>query len=302
MRFRHLFLLPPLALAAFATSFGGCNQEQEVDNLCLFLKDENSCYQEFLTTIGTQCTMESNIPDYAGDFSSPYMLDSCAFSGASPPDGVVTQVTFDPPIDMAKLSSYEGGIATLLINGTQCGIIEFDRESKVSVALDVYPILPDPDVPCETSGTQFCGSSFSNIPVVAEPPAQSSTLMKTTCPDGTSFTFDRLQVEQQCADQAGLLPKAKLVVMPNGVDLPGKLTLSIKYSPDVTRTYVQCNIPAQPPPCANGIKDGLETDVDCGGGSCETKCELDSSCINNADCNSGICKVVSGIKKCASMP
>lgn len=298
MRFRHLFLLPPLALALFATSFGGCNQEQEVDNLCLFLKDTGSCYQEFLTTIGTQCTMEAPDPTYAGDFSSPYMLDSCAYSGSTPPDGVVTQVTFDPPIDMSKLSSYTGGIATLSINGTQCGIIEFDDNDKVSVALDVYPILPDPDVACETSGTQFCGSSFSNIPIIPENPNASSTQMKTTCPDGTTFTFERFQVDQQCPDQAGLLPKAKLIIMPNGVDKPGTLTLSIKYSTDVTRTYVKCNIPAQPPPCANGIKDGLETDVDCGGGSCVAKCDNDSACLKNEDCNSLKCLVVDGIKKC----
>lgn len=294
MRFRHLFLLSPLALAVVATSFGGCNQEEEVDNLCLFLKDQDSCYQEFLKTIGTQCTMESIV----GDFSSPYMLDSCAFSGASPPDGVVTQVTFEPPIEMAKLSSYTGGIATLSINGTQCGVIEFDREDKVSVALDVYPVLPDPDVPCETSGAQFCGSSYSNIPLVDETPTQSQTLMKTTCPDGTSFTFDRIQVDQQCADQAGFLPKAKLIVMPNGVDLAGKLTLAIQYTTDIKRTYVQCNIPPQPPPCENGIKDGLETDVDCGGGSCATKCENDKSCLNNSDCASDNCQVVAGIRKC----
>jgi hypothetical protein len=299
MRFRHLFLLPPLALAAFATSFGGCNQEQEVDNLCLFLKDQDSCYQEFLTTIGTQCTMESTDPNYAGDFSSPYTLDSCAFSGATPPAGVVTQVTFDPPIEMAKLSAYTGGIATLSIDGTQCGIIEFDESDKVSVALDVYPILSDPDAPCETSGVQFCGSSFSNKPLSGDDaPTASTTLMKTTCPDGTSFTFDRRQVEQQCVDQAGLLPKAKLVVMPNGVEKPGMLTLSIKYSPDITRTYVKCNIPAQPPPCANGIKDGLETDVDCGGGSCVAKCPTGSSCLNDSDCATTKCVVVSGIKKC----
>lgn len=298
MRFRHLFLLPPLALALFATSFGGCNQEEEVDNLCLFLKDTKSCYQEFLTTIGTQCTMETADPNYAGDFSSPYMLDSCAYSGNTPPDGVVTQVTFDPPIDMTKLSSYTGGIATLSINGTQCGTIEFDENDKVAVALDVYPILPDPDVPCETSGTQFCGSSYSNAPFIPENPNQSTTLMKTTCPDGTTFTFDRLQVEQQCPDQAGLVPKAKLVIMPNGVEKAGSLTLSVKYSTDVTRTYVKCNIPPQPLPCANGIKDGLETDVDCGGGSCVAKCALDSTCLKNEDCVSMNCQVVDGIKKC----
>jgi hypothetical protein len=292
MQFRHLFLLPALALAVVSTAFGGCNQEEELDNLCLFLKDEESCYRDFLTAISSQCTMGS----IEGDFDDPITLERCTYNGANIPDGVVTQVTFDPPIDMTKLP-YTGGIATLLINGTQCGIIEFGEDNKVSVALDVYPQLTDPEAVCETSGTQFCGSSYSNSPIVSDNPNASSTLMKTTCPDGTSFTFDRFQVEQQCADQAPLLAKPKLVIMPNGVGKSGMVTLSIQYSSDITTTYVQCKIPPQLPPCANGVKDGVETDIDCGGAICATRCGMDQSCISDSDCLTS-CGVVDGIKKC----
>ena len=36
--------------------------------------------------------------------------------------------------------------------------------------------------------------------------------------------------------------------------------------------------------CLDGAKDGDETDVDCGGGTCGLKCELNKFCIINTDC------------------
>ena len=40
--------------------------------------------------------------------------------------------------------------------------------------------------------------------------------------------------------------------------------------------------------CGNGVKDGLETDVDCGGGVCGT-CDNGESCNIGADCTDGSC-------------
>lgn len=296
MRSRLLFLLAPLAVALVPTAFAGCNTDEELDNLCLFLKDDQSCYQSFLTTIGEQCTMTS----VQGTFDSYDSLGKCTVTSANVPPNVATQVDFDPPIELTKLP-YTGGSAKLTINGTQCGIVEFGEDEKVSVALDVYPQLTDPAVACETSGTQFCGSSFSNTPIPPESPEQSDLLMSTKCPDGTSFKFDRRQIEQQCSDQAGLVPKAKLVIVPNGVDKEGSVKLTIQYTPDKTLTYVDCKILPQLPPCANGVKDGVETDIDCGGQQCTTKCELDQACIVGTDCVSGVCGVVLGLKKCKAM-
>lgn len=51
-------------------------------------------------------------------------------------------------------------------------------------------------------------------------------------------------------------------------------------------------------PCANGAKDGAETDVDCGGATCG-KCEVNRICAANSDCRTGncshlFCSLVSG--------
>lgn len=51
--------------------------------------------------------------------------------------------------------------------------------------------------------------------------------------------------------------------------------------------------PASPPPtpgptCSDGIKNGRETDVDCGGPDCPP-CALDQVCIYSGDCRTGNC-------------
>ncbi|APR88461.1 Multiple EGF-like-domain protein 3 precursor [Minicystis rosea] len=42
------------------------------------------------------------------------------------------------------------------------------------------------------------------------------------------------------------------------------------------------------PSCVNGIVDGTESDVDCGGPACPT-CAVSKHCFSNADCSSGAC-------------
>jgi hypothetical protein len=49
--------------------------------------------------------------------------------------------------------------------------------------------------------------------------------------------------------------------------------------------------------CCNGIKDGLETDTDCGGGECP-KCPNGSTCAQNTDCLSGNCAQQGVQKRC----
>ena len=48
------------------------------------------------------------------------------------------------------------------------------------------------------------------------------------------------------------------------------------------------NFTCSPDPCFNGIKDGQESDIDCGG-DCPTSCEIGQSCISRSDCATGVC-------------
>jgi hypothetical protein len=52
----------------------------------------------------------------------------------------------------------------------------------------------------------------------------------------------------------------------------------------------------QAPACNDGVQNGTETDVDCGG-SCGTKCAANQGCNADADCSGGACNMVT--KKCA---
>ena len=49
-----------------------------------------------------------------------------------------------------------------------------------------------------------------------------------------------------------------------------------------------CTTLCKAPACDDGIKSGMETDVDCGGGTCP-KCDLDDACAAPSDCKSGAC-------------
>ncbi len=49
-----------------------------------------------------------------------------------------------------------------------------------------------------------------------------------------------------------------------------------------------CYTPAPPAGCTDGIKNGLETDVDCGGGAC-APCAIGGTCSTADDCTSSAC-------------
>ncbi|XXT15150.1 hypothetical protein WME94_33360 [Sorangium sp. So ce429] len=66
--------------------------------------------------------------------------------------------------------------------------------------------------------------------------------------------------------------------------------------------YFYCEFPPPPPLCFNGVKDGPETDIDCGGTLCAGRCSDGQSCINDRDCGDGLaCGVVSGFRKCKAV-
>lgn len=50
--------------------------------------------------------------------------------------------------------------------------------------------------------------------------------------------------------------------------------------------------------CANGVKDGSETDIDCGGGSCNA-CVLSKACTLDSDCASNDCECGASSGSCA---
>ena len=59
-------------------------------------------------------------------------------------------------------------------------------------------------------------------------------------------------------------------------------------SADTDCTSQVCAVTCQAPTCLDGLQNGDETDVDCGGSSC-APCGTGQLCIVDTDCTSAIC-------------
>ncbi|RZO65433.1 MAG: hypothetical protein EVA89_02210 [Sandaracinaceae bacterium] len=70
------------------------------------------------------------------------------------------------------------------------------------------------------------------------------------------------------------------------------MRLTTSYPPpelsDRSPSYV-FELQERPPACASGLRDGAETDVDCGGPLCPG-CLAGESCVSDGDCFSGLCR------------
>jgi hypothetical protein len=166
-----------------------------------------------------------------------------------------------------------------------------------------------------------------------------------TCPTGESHHFNLDEVDgigvttadggstSQCPALINVVPSASLQIFLGGTDTPGAVSLAITWPPDPTSTtayvpdnnfagaplvansptvYFNCTIPAAAETCADGVKDGFETDTDCGGpqgpteqpcGSCPVRCEVNQQCLCDADCDeaSGLFCIVAagtGMRQC----
>jgi hypothetical protein len=154
------------------------------------------------------------------------------------------------------------------------------------------------------TGQVLCGGTFS-----ATTP-DGRDILDLTCPNNETHHFNRLQISK-CGEYAGVLPHAEIESNPGGVSHSGLVTFRVYYPPpsgplenkqSEVVEYFQCSIPGAPIPCANGVKDLGETDVDCGG-MC-SPCQVGLACVTNKDCASNTCVVdpKNGLKKCADAP
>jgi hypothetical protein len=170
--------------------------------------------------------------------------------------------------------------------------------------------------------------------------APGADLFNVTCPTGESHTFNLNEVDgpatldggtfSACPGLSADVPNASFQVYPGGIDQPGAMSFAIRYPnpcvpPDAgivsneptqnpaNVVYFNCTIPAQPEACVDAVKDGAETDVDCGGpylpskcnkGACPARCMVGQHCLIDCDCQGGLkCTVdpMSGMKACTGM-
>lgn len=311
-------VVPILAVTA-AVSVPGCGEEFE--NICVFLDDSNSCYHKFRTDTSAQC-WPSGESSPSGTFASRETLDVCFLEGGG-------QIVFDPPLDVAAFPPTSVAFKRLDAQAAECGSVTLSGEFSYSVTVQVPCTAEDVDAgakECADAGTDST-SKIGRTITLATP--EGRDILDVSCADGTSHHFNRADIEE-CAKegQDKLQPRAVIEASAGNQPPPdagptmtdnfaGFIKLSIHYpqsgatvenedkekivvnGPDVIE-YFNCRIPPPAPLCSNGQKDGLETDIDCGGTLCEKRCEDGQSCAGVQDCAPGVpCELdSSGFLKC----
>jgi hypothetical protein len=305
---RALALFALAAPPALFSIVQACGSEPLPQDLCSWLADANNCYTRFANDVGTQCGREfvaGNDPLASADgfFQAREELEICIKNEGG-------QVVFDPPLDVAAFPLTSVAFQLLDERANVCGVGTFGGPFTYGIAIS--PVDAE-DAGAATApdggplGDDITGGAFTS-----EQPAGRDVL-NIGCPGGAeSHNFNTL-VTQKCAHLSPLLPQAVLESNP-GVPplldgsgaLPGYVRLRVHYPPlDPAAAnaaprvveYFNCLIPEPPHPCENGIKNGSETDVDCGG-QCPGKCADGLSCLENTDCLSNNCGLNGGIRQC----
>ncbi|WP_437707651.1 hypothetical protein WMF45_27920 [Sorangium sp. So ce448] len=315
---------PILAVTA-AVSMPGCSEEFE--NICAFLDDPDSCYHAFQSETATGCwTPGEKGP--SGSFASRDKLDVCFLDGGG-------QIVFDPALDITAFPPKSIALKRLDALAAECGSITYSGEFSYSVTVKVPCTGADIDAgaeECEDAGADN-NSTIGRTLTLTTPEGRST--LDVSCPGGKSHHFNRVDI-QECANegQDRLQPRAVLETSAGNQPPPqpsldagttdtglyeGSVKLSVHYPPGdsivevvkdgkkikeatkkpVVVEYFNCRIPAPAPLCLNGQKDGLETDIDCGGTVCEKQCDEGQSCARPDDCSTRRCAIDgTGFLKC----
>ena len=303
-RIARIAALTAITATTLGVLGGGCDSPTQFDDFCGWIRDEENCYRDFFIDIGTKCG--STPTNRSGSFLSRGKLDLCVLTEGG-------QVVFDPPISLeTPPPSNTEPIKVKIINpdATLCGEIEFRAQYDFSITIQPDPV-PDGVEVSELGEEYIVGGKFSMTG------GKSSDALSVTCAPNLSvvegaptstetFLFDRLQLAD-CEDVQAIAPQAELEFNAGGIEINGVVRLYITYPPiegevdganPLVLNYYECIIPGELPLCENGVQDGAETDIDCGGGFCADRCEDSQKCISNDDCLSDTCTLQEGLKKC----
>jgi hypothetical protein len=272
-----------------------------------------------------------------GAFASRAMLDTCTLSAGG-------HVTVNPPVDLTMWppSPYANPITYTFtfvnFDGTTCGSVAFASPHGFSLTINPPPNAGTTAMADAAAGALdgTPGNNDAGTPITygtyTQYNAPGRDSFDVTCPGGEShhFTLDEIDVTDpdagECPTLAGTLPSASLQLYLGGIDTPGALSLALTFPPPSPTSesdayppgtlqgqnvvYFNCAIPAALETCMDGVKDGAETDVDCGGpqvpsllycGTCPARCQAMQECICDGDCDEHLmCAVnpMSGMRQC----
>jgi hypothetical protein len=310
-------LLTPVA--AF-TGAQGCSSEPDIENLCTWLVDSSNCAARFSEDIGLQCGAAPSpdpavalgpgnelIQNTTGTFLARDKLDLCVRATGG-------QVKFDPPLDINAFPPAAFGFKIVTQYGGDCGSGSY--AGPLNFSLSVNMVDPaDAAMDPSSTGEFIQGGSYSSAQEAGR------DTFDVACPGGQeTHHFNQLML-QKCEDAgppaADYLPRAILDASAGLAEtpisptetlpgMPGYVRLRVVFPPvnpalggaPTVVEYFNCAIPAPPNPCQDSVKNGTETDIDCGGTVCPGRCLSGQFCATGADCLSGNCVSNSGILMC----
>ena len=144
--------------------------------------------------------------------------------------------------------------------------------------------------PCTGTGTT-CGGSCKGTPTACTYTA-TTTKCNSSCKSTTTETDFYCSGAGACSATGTDVPCTGGYACSNNLCLSSCSSSAQCQTPPYVCKSSACTL------CGNGMKDGGETDVDCGGASCATKCAPNKTCTTGTDCVTGSC--VSGLCTLAS--
>ena len=288
----------------------GCGDASLPEDMCSWIADDNNCLQRFATDLGERCggpfdATSDAVGSATGNFATRDKLDICAKTAGG-------QVVFDPPLDLAMFPLMSASFKLLDEQALSCGSASFTRTASSATVTGTFSYSMTIE-PAESSdpADPITGGTFS-IAVAGD----AKNTYDVVCPgEVEKYHFNTLILDK-CPSLLPFQPKAILETSPGIPETSsspakaGYVRFRVEYPPqDVEATtaspkvveYFNCAIPAPPPPCEDGLKNGTETAIDCGGSSCAAKgfrCGTGQACVSPGDCASGKCNVLNGKKQC----
>ncbi len=123
-------------------------------------------------------------------------------------------------------------------------------------------------VECINGNTGNCG--------VSDPVCLDGHCSPLACNDGLQ---DNGESDKDCGGSCAHCDDGKYC------ELPGDCVSGVCMKPS-GENKLKCTVPS----CSDGVKNGQETDTDCGGPDCQGKCPVNGACHVGSDCSSGVCQ------------
>lgn len=308
-----LFLLA--VPAAMVCALPACGDEPLPQDLCNWLKDSNNCYARFSNDVSTMCGYDyvagnDPVASATGYFSDRADLSICIKDDPTRPN-IAGQIVFDPPLDVTMFPLESVGFIALDWQQNECGTVAMTNEQTYSITVNEVLLaeateaqtpngnpLDDDIVGGTFSATHDAGRDRLDVSCPGETESHNfNTLLLTKCPEVNAFQPRAIVESSPGLPETSANPAT-----------PGFVRFRIEFPPaDISDPsaqprvveYFNCLIPPPPPPCQDTLKNGDESDIDCGG-SCPAKCVEGQSCIDNDDCVSMNCSLNGGFRQCGA--